>query len=60
MSAISFIGDPVECYTYGFIYIMVMFGYVIGVIPAALFFAPKFHEMEIVSAYEVGISSITM
>ena len=55
MSAISFLGDPVVVYRYGFIYMMLVVSYVVAVIPVGIWFAPKFHRMNIVSAYEVFV-----
>ena len=55
MSAISFMGDPVEVYRYGAIYFMLTLGYICGCAMAAPY-ATKIHRMQIVSIYEVSRS----
>lgn len=54
-SAISFLADPVEVYYHGAIYSILAIGYALGLIPAAHWFAPHFHRLNIVSCYEVRI-----
>ena len=53
-SAISFIGDPIEVYYHGSIYWATGIGYVLGCVPVAMYFAPTFHRMNIVSCFEVS------
>lgn len=52
VSAISFLGDPVETYTYGSIYIFLGIGYVLACPIVAYFFAPRFHDLGLISIYE--------
>ena len=56
-SSISFLGDPVEVYYYGALHWVFAFAYPLGLIPAALYFAPRFHDMNIISCFEVGVTS---
>ena len=53
MSAISFMGDPVEVYRYGAIYFMLTLGYTCGAVIAAPY-ATRIHRLQIVSIYEVS------
>ena len=53
LSAISFLGDPVEVYYHGAIYWLIGLGYCLAVPPVAEYFAIKYHDMKLFSAYEV-------
>ena len=53
ISAISFLGDPVEVYMKGSIQIAVLIGYVLGLLAGALVFAPRFHRLRLTSVFEV-------
>ena len=60
MSAISFLADPVEAYTVGVIYWILGIGHALGIPFVAHFFAPYFHKLKLVSAYEVNpVESVT-
>ena len=56
-SSISFLGDPVEVYYYGALHWVMAFSYPLALLPVAFYFAPRFHDMEIVSCFEVRIMS---
>ena len=58
VSAISFIGDPVEVYTYGVIYCVIGLGYIISLPVVAHAFAPVFHELQVISVFEVQLSFV--
>ncbi|ELT91924.1 hypothetical protein CAPTEDRAFT_52554, partial [Capitella teleta] len=53
MSSVAFLGDPVEVYYYGSSYLAMIIGGTLGMIPVAHIFAPKFHEMHFLSAFEL-------
>ena len=54
VSAISFLGDPVEVYMKGSIQMAILIGYVLGLLVGALFFAPRFHRLRLTSVFEVS------
>lgn len=54
MSAISVLGDPVETYKFGAVYWMTGFGCSLAFPLVAHVFAPYYHKLKIISAYEVG------
>ena len=53
-SAIAFLGEPVEVYYYGGIYLFIGIGYLVGLVPVAIYFAPMFHKLQLVSCFEVS------
>ena len=53
MSAISFIGDPVETYKYGVVYWIIAVGYCLSLPLVAHVFAPVFYKSQVTSAYQV-------
>ena len=53
MSSISLLGSPVECYTYGFVYMAIVLGDQLAIPPIAIWFAPYYNRLRIISAYEV-------
>ena len=53
-SAVAFLADPVEVYYYGGIYCFLGVGYLLGILPAYLYFAARIHQMNITSCYEVS------
>ena len=55
LSAISFLGDPVEVYNYGSIYIFLGVGYCLSLPLIAHYFAPKYHKLGLISVFEVSI-----
>ena len=54
ISAISFLADPVEVYFYGSVYWYLALGIGLGLLPVALYYAPRYHGMTFISACEVG------
>ena len=52
-SAISFLSDPVQVYTYGLVYWYIGIGYGLAMIPVAHYFGPKLYHMRIISVNEV-------
>ena len=56
ISAISFLGDPVEVYYHGSIYLLIGVGYCLGLPVVAYVFAPHYYRLRITSAYEVSIT----
>ena len=59
ISSISFLGDPVESYSYGFIYMLLPLGYILALPVIAFFVAPTFHKLNIISAFEVNMLRAT-
>ena len=59
-SALSVLGEPVEIYYYGAVFWYVAIGYVLGLLPVALYFAPLYHGMKFISICEVSVFSITV
>ena len=55
-SSIAFLADPVEVYFYGAIYWIVGLGYVLGLVPIVLYFAPRFYRINFLSINEVRFS----
>ena len=55
LSALSLLSEPVEVYYYGAGFWYVTVGYVLGLLPIAFYFAPRFHEMKFISMGEVCI-----
>ena len=53
ISAISFLGDPVEVYKNGSVQVSMVIGYTLALIFMAVFVVPQFHKTQITSAYEV-------
>ena len=53
LSAISFLGDPVEVYFYGLIYWLMGVGFALALPVVAAVFVPRFHSMQLTSLYEV-------
>jgi len=53
LSAVSFIGDPVEVYHYGIVYWIIGIGYCIGLPAVAHVFAPVYFRMRLTSVFEV-------
>ena len=53
ISAISFLGDPVEAYYHGVVYMIIGVGYASALPLVAFVFAPHYYRARIVSAYEV-------
>ena len=60
ISSVSFLGDPVESYSYGFIYMLLPLGYIVALPVIAFFIAPKFHKLNIISGFEVDILGYLM
>ncbi len=58
LSAIAFLGNPVELYYYGVVYWVVAVGYSLALPVIAHFVAPVFHKMKVVSANEVRIHTL--
>ena len=54
ISAISFLSDPVQVYSYGLVYWYVGIGYSLAIIPVAHYFGPKIHRLKVISANEVS------
>jgi hypothetical protein len=54
LSAVSFIGDPVEVYHYGVVYWIIGIGYCIGLPAVAHVFAPVYFRMRLTSVFEVN------
>ena len=57
ISAISFLGDPVEVYYYGSVYLYLILGYVMAPPVVALFITPVFYNMNLMSVYQVLLMS---
>ena len=57
ISAVSFLGDPVEAYYHGAVYMIFGVGYASALPFVAFVFAPHYYRARIVSAYEVCKSS---
>ena len=53
MSAISFLADPVEMYTYGTVYLWIGIGYVLGLPHVAHIFIPIYFRIKMISVYQV-------
>ena len=53
-SAISFLGDPVEVYYGGLIYMLYTIGYIFTFILVARYFAPVYNKALLTSGYEVS------
>ena len=55
LSAISFLGDPVEVYQQGSIYWIIGIGYCLGLPLVAELFGPKYHDLKLISIFEVSL-----
>ena len=58
MSGISFLGDPVEVYSFGGLYIFLILGYVLVLPFIAQIFAPFYQRIRLLSVFEVRIQYI--
>lgn len=58
LSAIAFLGIPAEVFVFGFQYVLIAAGAVVGVFIGAEFFMPIFYEMDAVSVNAVSIDFI--
>ena len=58
ISAIAFLGDPVEVYYHGVVYILLGVGYAACLPFVAYLFAPVFYRMKVTSAYEACVRSL--
>ena len=54
MSAISLLGIPGDVYTYGSMYVLSLFGFLVNTFLCVFIFAPLFRKIDITSANEVS------
>ena len=54
LSSITFLGDPVEVYYYGSIYVFLGVGYALAIPVVASCFVPRLHRLKATSAYQVS------